>query len=432
MTISRYILPYLLLSFLLLILHTGKLAAQQGIQLSASPRISASQWQQPANLATDPFEKFTLGIGGAYAFGGNSLPISNWPLNDNFLDETEKENILAELADDNRFNILGQADLLFAVKIKKRPYSFGFRQRSLAYASFNNPNTLGVVLKGNAAYTGQRVDDSEVLLSIQSYAEVSASTAAQVGNLSYGGRIKFLFGNNYQALDLQNFSLFTSEFGTQVDVAADFEYDNSKGNPEGFGTAVDLGASYSINEALQINASVLDLGFISWKVDKIQNKLNTSYEGVFIQNINDLNFDGESNIFSSDSLQKLFFPDTSEVNSTVYLPAYAQVGITYKLSERSSLGALFRYGFSPNSPMSNKPQFSLLYQHHINTWLKAGVHGVLGGLEGLEAGAFLAGNISLKKKQSIQLFWQADQILGLISPQFGKGQAMQAGIIFKK
>lgn len=432
MKISQYIFQYFLLLSLLAFSQHNFLFAQQGIQLSMSPKLSFSQWQQPAHLATDPFEKYSLGIGGAFALAGNQVPIGDWPLYDNFLDEPKKEAILAELDTDNRFNILGQAELLFLFRSKKRPVSIGFRQRSLAHTSFQNPNTLGLVLKGNAAYAGQVIEDPEIRLTIQAYSELSAGTAATKGNWSYGGRVKFLLGNNYQALDMQNFSLSTSETGTRIQVAANYEYDRSMGKSlDGFGVAADLGVSYEVNEKLQLQASVIDLGFISWQVDKVQNILDTSYEGLLIENISELDLSTEESIFSSDSLQRLFLPDSSQINSTVYVPGFAQMGVNYQLTERSSLGLLVRYGFKRESPMSNNIQANLIFQHHINSWLKGGLHGSIGGLSGFDAGVFLAGNIALSKKRDLQIFWQSDQILGLIQPQFGKAQAMQAGIIFK-
>ncbi|MDW3646893.1 MAG: DUF5723 family protein [Bacteroidia bacterium] len=426
---NKSIYFFLLCCFLLL--HF-QLEAQTGVQLSNSPKISLGQWQQPAFLATDDFKHLSIGLGGAYDLASSSLSLGNWPLNDDFLDEGEKADILDDLGDDNRFNILAQGDLLVNFRIKKKPYSMGFRQRSLAYAGFGGKDIMGLILLGNAAYTGQRISSEDVLLSIQSYSELSFGTASKQGNWSYGGRIKLLLGNNYQSLDLREFSLFTEELGTAIEVQANFDLDRKAGEgAAGFGAGVDLGASYQINEKLMAQASLIDFGFISWSVEKNQNIVNTTYEGLLIEDIGNLDFSGENSIFSSDSLERLFFPDTVEVNSSNYLPGFAQIGLNYQLSNRSSLGVLFRYGFFQNSPMSNRLQFHTIFQHNINKWLKGGIHASFGGFEGIDAGLMLAGNIGLNKEQDLQLFLQSDKLLGLLLPDSGRGQGLQAGIIFR-
>ncbi|MEM8890544.1 MAG: DUF5723 family protein, partial [Bacteroidota bacterium] len=356
----------------------------------------------------------------------------NWPLGDDFLDEAEKASILDDLGDDNRFNILAQGDLLVNFRIKKKPYSLGVRQRSLAYAGFGGKDIMGLILLGNAAYTGQTISSEDVLLSIQSYSELSFGTASKQGNWSYGGRIKLLLGNNYQSLDLRQFSLFTEELGTAIEVEANFDLDRKAGSGAGgFGAGVDLGASYQINEKLMAQVSLIDLGFISWSVEKNQNIVNTRYEGLLIDDIGNLDFSGDNSIFSSDSLERLFFPDTVEVNSSNYLPGFAQLGLSYQLSTRSSLGLLIRYGFFQNSPMSDRIQLHTLFQHNINKWLKGGIHASFGGFEGVDAGIMLAGNIPLSKAQDLQLFLQSDKLLGLLLPDTGRGQGLQAGIIFR-
>ncbi|MEM6801779.1 MAG: DUF5723 family protein, partial [Bacteroidota bacterium] len=354
------------------------------------------------------------------------------PINDNFLDEAEKAAILDNLEDDNRFHLSAEANLLFNFKHKKQRFSIGARQRSLAYAQFNNPDLMGLVLLGNAAYEGETVRDEDILLRIQSYSELSFATAAQKDKWSYGLRLKFLFANNLTNLDLRSFELFTEEFGTEVRVASNFEYDRTSANGlGGFGAGVDLGVNYQINEKLSAQASIVDLGFISWRVDKILNSLNTSYEGVFIEDITNVNISDDESIFASDSLERLFFPDTISTNSSIYLPAFGQVGLSYVLGQKSSLGVLLRWGFFRDSPLSTKAQISGIYQYHFSNWLKGGIHTSIGGLEGFEAGALLAGNIPLGKKQDLKIFCQSDKLWGFINPKSGKGQTLQIGLIFQ-
>lgn len=408
------------------------LKGQTGIQLSTSPKISLAQWQQPAFLALEDFDKISLGLGASFGLASSSLPMDHWPINDNFLDEAEKAGILENLSDDNRFQFSAEAHLLFNFKHKKQRFSIGARQRSLAYAQFSNPDLMGLVLLGNAAYEGETVRDEDILLRIQSYTELSFATAAQKDKWSYGLRLKFLLANNLTNLDLRSFDLFTEEFGTEVRAASNFEYDRTSSNGlGGFGAGVDLGLTYQINEQLSVQASIVDLGFISWGVDKVVNSLNTTYKGIFIEDITNINVADDETIFASDSLERLFFPDTLSTNSSIYLPAYGQMGMTYSLGHKSSLGLLFRFGFFEDSPLSTKAQISGIYQYHFSRWLKGGIHASLGGLEGFEAGVLLAGNIPLSKKQDLKIFCQSDKLWGLINPKSGKGQATQIGLIFQ-
>lgn len=45
----------------------------------------------------------------------------------------------------------------------------------------------------------------------------------------------------------------------------DIDFDTDNLGPTGFGMAIDLGATYKLNDEWTFSASLLDLGFISWK-----------------------------------------------------------------------------------------------------------------------------------------------------------------------
>lgn len=154
-------------------------------------------------------------------------------------------------------------------------------------ASARLPKTLFEFMKKGSGAEGTVYDISNINMYADSYVEAAVGYSRPVNDkLTVGGKLKFLAGAanmdahfdyihvemnedvwKINSIGRMNASVkgLTPEF--EVD-NKDKEYINSfdfdSPGIAGFGSAIDLGASYQLLDNLTLSASVLDLGFISW------------------------------------------------------------------------------------------------------------------------------------------------------------------------
>ena len=85
-----------------------------------------------------------------------------------------------------------------------------------------------------------------------------ASSCHQRRNRQLSGRRHILDANGDRTPILKD--------GTDGQISYDdIDFDTDNLGPTGFGMAIDLGATYKLNDEWTFSASLLDLGFISWK-----------------------------------------------------------------------------------------------------------------------------------------------------------------------
>lgn len=175
--------------------------------------------------------------------------------------------------------------------------------------------------------------------------------------LSLGGRFKYIIGQGHGYTERMNASVETTDNSNllvQTDIeirtagisnyidANPFDVKTSV-FPENSGFGIDLGAHYTINDRWNVSASVLDLGFISWKA----NRRDYISEGEFeFEGLNaDLSEDEPVESFDDviDTLKAAF--EFKEIDGgegyTKSLPTRVFVSGNYKLSERHSFGGLY-------------------------------------------------------------------------------------------
>lgn len=184
---------------------------------------------------------------------------------------------------------------------------------SMGFTKFGGYNTIGINLRGNLGATlpyelfefmkvGGKGNNTEyrienIGLSTNVYAEIALGHSRKITDQwRVGGKLKFLLGgmNVSSFIDRMDVKLSDEQWRVQgtgsmniamkglniptfeeVKDPEDYEPDeaqkmdlsemelNSPGLG-GFGLAIDLGATYQVREDLQVSASLLDLGFISW------------------------------------------------------------------------------------------------------------------------------------------------------------------------
>lgn len=169
--------------------------------------------------------------------------------------------------------------------------------------------------------------------------------------LSIGARAKFLLGladastpGNFKAsltsdgeifqldADWKNAALRTSGLniyeGEVGDIGSHMIFNSNNG------VALDLGMTYELSKDYAISASLLDVGFISWKEDIenwFVNDTTFSYEGVNLDGLNDIRQTVEDTLFSK------FETDKNEQAYSAWLPTRAYASWIYRWSDETDI-----------------------------------------------------------------------------------------------
>lgn len=214
---------------------------------------------------------------------------------------------------------------------------------SMGFSKFGGYNTIGINLRTSVSATlpyelfefmkmGGKGDNTvyhieNIGLSSKAYVELALGHSRSINDKwRVGGKLKFLLGAYNASAMIDNMDVeLTDELwsiqgtghldlamkGLKVPTYAESKDPNDYKDSEaqninysemelespglgGFGMAIDLGATYQIREDLQLSASLLDLGFISW---------NTNTRGVM--STKPWTFDGFENVpYDSNNVQE--------------------------------------------------------------------------------------------------------------------------------
>jgi outer membrane protein OmpA-like peptidoglycan-associated protein len=240
-----------------------------------------------------------------------SVTNSGFTLND-FIEKHSNDDSLtinpaqgvAKMAKLNRLN-LEVSNELFAIgfKVKKKNYvSFGITNRLQTRFSYAK-DLFNLVVDGNGnQLLGQRAALDGLGVDLMSYMEYAVGYNRNINDkLTVGGRLKFISG--VANLQTKKSQLGITTDATTFDITLDgsmavnssnlSQFADTSYNPssfassaydfKNFGLALDLGGSYQLTEKIQLNASLLDVGFIKWKTNisnYVSSDVNYTFKGV--------------------------------------------------------------------------------------------------------------------------------------------------------
>lgn len=295
---------------------------------------------------------------------------SGFSLNDAFRFENKKAIIqpagISKALIDNNVISVGGNITFFGIYIRGEKTAFNFHVEEHMEARFNYPREfVDFIVKGNGH--PDFLDKTVVLnptFNFLHYREFTLGITRKINEkLDLGANFRLLFGLG--SIDTENvrIELFTSNeanYPLTVKASGDvsmagvplFFDDRYDGIDEAkyplqtknAGFAIDLGASYALNEKLMLEASLLNLGKIGWKnyttkLDITENTSTFTFEGIDVlgtfREDEDENFDPFQNTI--DSLKEAFDIDKiwdSRVsgNYSTGLPVQLNFGARYELS----------------------------------------------------------------------------------------------------
>ena len=248
------------------------------------------------NPAFQPFSDFYLGlpvIGYTRFSLGNSSP-----LNTKFSFNPDKSNM------DNFYNSLSDFSsgsskdyTEFETSARVNFLSFGFRNKKIYWNFSLSENIVGKIgipksifklwlTPENVTYPSSFDNFNTDLIA---YTEAAVGYSREVNDKwSYGGKLKFLYGNNHVVYIAQNTKLTATADSLKLIEGGQYYRSSSSLfslKPAGLGGAIDLGFTFKPFESLTLSASATDLGLIHWNQKLRNNKL--AYSGSKIINNGD-------------------------------------------------------------------------------------------------------------------------------------------------
>lgn len=221
---------------------------------------------------------------------------------------------------------------------------------------------INVALDGNAPYIGQTLELNPSL-HYMAYQEVYAGVGYHTTKFSGGLRLGLVSGTQSIETVNEQLDLTTSEEFYQLQFDNDFlvntvagvTYDGiddidadpvNAGFGDNTGLSIDLGATYRPSSKLELSASILDLGSITWSegAQQFSSKGSFAYDGIDISDY--ISSDLEINF--SDSLDNLLQVEETNDSYTTALPARLTLGASYDISDKWSVSGLLVQRLNPD------------------------------------------------------------------------------------
>lgn len=306
------------------------------------------------------------------------------------------DNLLKKVKKNNYLSAAFHMDLLtFGFKIKKKNY-FSFNLSNKFDMRFRYPKDfLNVLINGNGAdgILGQE-QKFNFGLDMMHYTDIGVGYAREMmdGKLSVGGRLKYLMGQENIYTKRSDVSLTTAQQNFDITAKSDIAIytsgldSNSRLNSDNFspmkylfntknsGFGIDLGANYKINEKWSASASLLDLGFISWKESTRNYKSKNPNTSITFSGVNLKDFINDStNIEDAfqktiDSIADQFQIVEGTGKYRTWLSTKFYLSGNYHINEKNFAGLLF-HGQIYDKKIH--PAFTLSYNTAVGRWLYA-------------------------------------------------------------
>jgi hypothetical protein len=345
-----------------------KISAQHDLSIYNTQIIPQRIFQNPAFI---PDQKTFIGIpvlSGVQSAYANPFSYNDVISRDSYDSVTlHVENFIGRIAKNDKLRFYSNMDILsLGTQLSKGKFFLGFSIRERLSQHIMIPEDLcNLLWYGNASsQLFGRYADIAPSYNATAFDEwgVSFSGYALKNKMTWGGRLKYLSGRINATTTKSEFDMYTDTSTYNIYMKSDFEMRTSgidgiehyldqrvsslvfPGN-NGFG--VDLGASYRFNDKFSINASVLDIGFITWKSNTMTIVSHDPgkefvFEGLtlkdFVDMLSDLESFGQK---MTDSILDLVHLDSVyDMKYTSWLPVRYNVGGSYTINEHHRFNLL--------------------------------------------------------------------------------------------
>ncbi len=318
------------------------------------------------NPSIMPRYKLSIGLPGISSVGAvytnNGFTYNDMTSRDaNGKIQADLTKLTGTLAPKNYVMAAGSVDLLrIGLRASPKMY-FMFNATAKGYSrSMVDKGLIALIADGTAPLVNSFSNNSPQQESL-SYLETGLTMAYQVNDrLTVGGRLKYLNGIANVTTDHSSVNIQVSNTYS-INVVADAtahssgiqNYSNSGYNAfDHFGdymgnngAGIDLGVTYKFMEKLTFGFSIIDLGFINWKNNTYQYRLdpaiaNYTFSGFDLNKALDRNTDYLNAEWEA-AKDKFKLQETPSASYSTNLPTKFYLNGTYALNNGLSIGALF-------------------------------------------------------------------------------------------
>lgn len=404
-----------------------------------SPLASAFAQADPAGwpMATDPLSGVSQPASAAlpgsvagwgnYLLANNRVPFADLIPESALLSNEQKNRFLSGLDGPFRLEGTGEGGVLAAFGDSSLSWQAGVAWQSQTFARFENPETAGLILQGNAPYAGRAVEETEVFLRQFSTWKVSAGVAGGKGRFRWGARLTGWVPSSWTEISDLSYRLFTTSQGDSADVT--LAYSALTGG-NGWGLTTDLGVVWKKGK-FQVEAAVLALGAVQVTGPGREVNAQIRFAGVKIANPFEENafeglFDG-----LADSLENEVLPASAEMTRWVSAPGTARLGLRYQFSAANEVSLWPSLRWQGAGENRYLPGLGAGYHHTFATW-KASLGANFGwdAARGFTGGLLASKTIKLGNSQ-LRISGGAGQVLGWLLPATGTGVSAWGGLAYR-
>ncbi len=431
---------FLILTFFFSIIFKG--IAQQDFTTYYMDGIAQSSYSNLTNSFNGKMHIGLPGLSSTYLMYSNSS--FSWS------DIIEKRNdslilgfprLVDNLLKNNYMSFIAQNDLLsFGLKIGKRSTLLLNVTEKVSLKFLYPRDIIQFIDKGNSGFSDNTANFEGLGINFTHYREygIGLNRSFLDKRLILGARAKYLYGMENIDSKKTEISIFTDPNTYEINAKGNIQYNTSglndsistisnyllAKNNHGFG--LDLSGSYQVTDKVNINASVLDIGFISWKND-VKNYVNKggefNFNGIDIDEfiLNEIDSSGNTSFDRViDSLSNAFELTEEKESYLSTLTSRIYLGATYKLSEKGTAGGLLQTEFFKSKI---NPSITLSYQHKFSNLFHASAsYTIINSSYNNLGGGFIF------HPGPVQLYVMADNILGAFQPQNIRHMQIRAGI----
>lgn len=433
----------------------SELFAQQDLTLYELRSAPQSHSLNPSKIPLCKGYLILPGLGGGYgSFSSNGFTYSDIfkyngkgkPLEVTIGDGIDKMKDLNQIGFDLRIPIIA-----FGVRAFGGFTSFGVETK--ISNRFTIPKTLAEFVwlgNGSQEFLGKRASFDGLGANFLQYTEVALGYARDINDeWTAGIKLKYLNGQAYLNTTESKLGITTNadnyaitldgQFNTEsagvqlfnIDSIVRFkapdidEMEDNIGNSDfgNHGGAIDIGATYKINEKLSVNMSVLDIGVISWgKSAKVRNSKSISYtyEGISINDYTGESGSAQDIVNTLDSLYKGIQFTEEKKKITTVLPVKIYAGGNYRLLPKTDVSAL---SYSEIYNGTFKTAIRIGVTQKVRNFLMATLNYSIYGNSAANVGAGFTVNAG-----PVQLYVVSDNVIAFITPENTKNFHMRAGI----
>lgn len=309
-----------------------------------------------------------------FSFPGISASMGTSALTYDKITSTNAEGETVIIANDlidrlkNKNTVWANADIetfYFAFGADRWQISLGHALKTNTSMTF--PKELAqLALQGNANFLGETINIAPEF-NFSTYSEWSIGTAINYDRFTFGARLKFLGGLSNFSSGNAVASVYTNDASVyELTLASDYTINSAGlinltglegdggdidisttdmdamdalfGQNKGF--AIDLGATFHVNDKLTFSGSILDIGGINWKENAkvYSSKGNYEYKGLDLLNLVESDEADFSQI--ADTLSEIFQFNKADQSYGTRLAWRTYWTVNYQISEKFSMGGL--------------------------------------------------------------------------------------------